>query len=219
MKSSGMLRRGWPWQITSSLIVWLLFGGCFLPPAANMQDARLVGKDHVRAAAFWSGLNNAEEGEKSADEFGILLGAGLSDAAELQLRFERIDFVDEDDGYQFISLGPKLGLVKDQLAVLIPLGAYMGTDIDIQDTFQIQPAMIGTIAANESFEVNVSGRVALPFDSDLITWAILGFGFGISSDLDRWAIMPEISYSIALDEDDVDSFLGYGVGLCVRTGD
>jgi len=194
-------------------------GGCFLPPAANVQDARMVGQGNVRAAGFWSGLNGTEEDEKAADEFGALLGVGLGEKSELQLRVERIDLADEDDGYQFMSLGPKFGLVEDQLALLVPFGFYFGEDIEMADTFQIQPAILGTIPVSQAFEVNASGRVALPFDSDLFTWAIFGFGVGFSPDLDRWAILPEISYSIALDEEDADSYFGYGLALTIRTGD
>jgi hypothetical protein len=213
-----------PWCILV-LGVSLSAGGCFLPPAANVQDARTVGKGQVRAAGYWSGLNDtdASEGEsaKLADEFGGIVGVGVSESAELQLRLERLDYAEESDGYQFVSFSPKFGLVADRLAVMVPIGLYFGEDVEWQETFQIQPAIIGSVPVSEKFEVNMSGRVALPFNSDLYTWGILGFGVGLSSDLDRWAILPEISYSIALDDDtdEVSNILGYGLALTFYFGE
>jgi hypothetical protein len=198
----------------------LILGGCFLPPAGNVQDARTVGKGNVRVTGFWSGLVDAgEDGEKLADEFGVLLGLGGSDRSEIQLRIERIDLTDEDDGYQFASLGPKFGLIEDQVALLVPLGWYMGEDVETSETFQIQPGLLETVSVNRNFEVNAAQRFIIPFNSGLFTWLNLGFGVGLSTDLDRWAILPEVSYSICLDEAEVDPVFSYGVAVVVRTGD
>lgn len=208
------------WWLACIGVALLFLGGCFLPPAGNVQDARLVGKGNVRATAFWSGLESTGdgEGEKVADEFGALLGVGVGDKTEFQLRFERFDFADDDYGYEFLSLGPKIGLIEDRLALLIPLGLYLGGDIESMETFQIQPGLLETALLNQYFEINASQRLILPFNQDLLTWLNLGFGVGLSTDLDRWAILPEVSYSICLDEEDADSILSYGVALVLVTG-
>ena len=212
-----------PWCILA-IGVCLTAEGCFLPPAANVQDARTVGKGRVRAAGYWSGLKDTDaapgEDAKLADEFGGILGVGVSESAELQFRLERIDFAQEDDGYQFLSFSPKFGLVRDKLAFMVPIGLYFGGGLQWQETFQIQPSLIGSAPVNDNFEVNMSGRFVVPFNSDLYKWAILGFGFGVSSDLDRWALLPEISYSIALndDADAISDILGYGFALTFYLG-
>jgi len=218
-----LIRLVHPWCILA-IGVSLTAGGCLLPPAANVQDARTVGEGRVRAAGYWSGLKDTDaapgEDAKLADEFGGILGVGVSESTELQFRLERIDFGQEDDGYQFLSFSPKFGLVTDKLAFMVPVGIYFGGGLAWQETFQIQPSLIGSVPVNENFEVNMSGRLVVPFNSDLYKWGILGLGIGVSSDLDRWALLPEISYSIALNDDtnDISDILGYGLALTFYLG-
>lgn len=219
-----LIRLVHPWCILA-IAVSLTAGGCFLPPAANVQDARTVGAGRVRAAAYWSGLKDTDaaagEDAKLADEFGGIFGVGVSKSAELQFRLEKIDLVGEDDGYQFVSFSPKFSLVADKLAFMVPIGVYFGEGVGWQETFQIQPALIGSAPVSEKFEVNMSGRLVVPFNSDLYKWGILGFGIGVSSDLDRWAILPEVSYSIALGDntDEISNILGYGLALTFYLGE
>ncbi|MDH3197740.1 MAG: hypothetical protein OEO21_05815 [Candidatus Krumholzibacteria bacterium] len=197
----------------------LILGGCFLPPAGNVQDARTVGKGNVRVTGFWSGIDaHRQEGDATADEFGALIGVGGSDRSEIQLRFERLDFRDEDEGYQFISLGPKFGLIEDRLALLVPIGWYLGEDIEWTETLQIHPGLLETFPVNPILEINAAQRLILPFSSNVWMWLNLGLGVGLSTNFDRWAILPEISYSVSLDEKDTDVF-SYGVAVVVRTGD
>ena len=107
---------------------------------------------------------------------------------------------------------------ENRLAILVPFGFYLGDGIEAFQTFQIQPGLLETVLVSRNFEVNASQRLILPFNEDLFTWLNLGLGVGLSSDLDRWAILPEISYSISLDEEDVDSILSYGVALVFMPG-
>jgi hypothetical protein len=206
------------WKLTGAGVAPFFLGGCLLPPAANVQDARIVGDRGVRVTAHWSGLHASGDGggEKLGDEFGVLLGVGVGDATELQLRVERLEPSGGEDGYQFLSFGPKFGLMKDRLALLIPSGVYLGGGIEPLETFQIQPAFLETVLLSPQFELNASQRLILPFNPDLFTWLNLGFGVGLSTDLDRWAILPEISYSISLDGQ--EPILSYGVALVMFSG-
>jgi hypothetical protein len=207
------------WKIVWCVAFATTLGGCLLP-AANLQDARVVGEGNVRATGYWSGLNTTGSGGKRVgDEFGVLIGVGGSERSELQVRFERLESADGDGGYQFISLGPKFGLVEDQLAVLVPIGVYAGEDIEWAETFQIHPGLIGSIPVNRSLEFNAAGKLIIPFNPDLLIWLNIGFGLGLSSDFDRWAVLPEVGYSVCLDETgDVDSILSYGVALAIYAG-
>jgi hypothetical protein len=212
--------RRWPWTILLIGVVPLIAGGCLLPPAAGLQDARMVGEGNVRATAFWSGHNaTGEDNEKLADEYGALLGIGTSDRVEMQIRFDRIAFTDGDGGYQFLSVGPKFGLIRDRLALLVPAGMYFGEDMDGENTVQLQPEVLGSLPVDPRFELNAVGRFILPIDRDLWSWLTLGFGVGLSTDFNRWALLPEVSYSICVDEDEVDPVISYGLALVFLTGD
>jgi len=197
----------------------LVISGCF-PPSASMQDARMVGKGGARLTGYWYGLEDAGAGgEKVANVYGGLLGIGSSDRTEVQFRLDHFDFVDDDDdnsGYSFVSVGPKFGFSENRLAFLVPLGMYVGEDMAFE-SIQIHPTLLATQPVDRRFEVNAAAKLLLPLDPDYFTWLCLGAGVGLSSNLDRWVLLPEVSYSISLDEDDVDPVWTYGVALVILT--
>lgn len=206
------------WRILLAGVASLTLVGC-LPPAANLQDARMVGKDNVRLTGFSYGLDETGEGgEKIANVYGGLFGVGTSDRTEIQFRLDHFDFAGDDNSYEFVSIGPKIELVKDRLALLVPLGVYSHGGI-LWESVQIHPGLLGSLPVGRYVEINAAERFILPFDQDYLTWINLGFGVGLSTDFDRWALLPEVSYSVCLDEDEVDPIFSYGVALVFLPGD
>jgi hypothetical protein len=198
------------------VILVLIVSGCY-PPAATMQDARMVGKNNARLTGYWYGLEDAGDGgEKVANVYGGLLGIGSSDRTEVQFRLDHFSFVgagdDEDSGYEFVSIAPKFGLSEDRLALLVPIGMYIENGISFETT-QIHPTLLASQPVGRGFEVNAAAKVIFPFDQDYYTWFDVGVGVGVSSDLDRWMLLPEVSYTICLDEDEVDPVWTYGIAL------
>jgi len=187
--------------------------GAWMPPAASMQNAHVVGDEHIRLAGSWYGLKDTGEGgNKLANTFTGLLGIGLDDRTELQFRFDHFDFSDSDVGWEFVSIGAKVDLAEDRLALILPLGMYAHDGIE-WSTAQIQPGVIGTLQAGQYAEICASGKILVPFDQDNLIWLTLGIGIGLSNDLDRWSIIPEIGYSVCLDETDIDPVFSYGITL------
>jgi hypothetical protein len=201
------------------VVLVLIISGCY-PPAANMQDARMIGKGGARLTGYWYGLEDAGvDVEKVANVYGGLLGIGSSDRTEVQFRLDHFDFVNDDDddsGYSFVSVGPKIGFSENRLAFLVPLGMYVGEDMAFESV-QIHPTLLATQPVRGGFEVNGAAKLVLPFDQDYFTWMCLGAGVGLSSNLDRWVLMPELSYSICLDEGEVHPVWTYGVALVILT--
>jgi hypothetical protein len=197
------------WQIPLLVAASLILGG-WMPPAASLQNAHMVGDEQVRVAGSWYGLKDTGEGgEKLTNTFAGLLGVGLNDRTELQFRFDHFDFSDSDVNYEFVSVGAKVGLIEDRLALVLPLGMYARDGIE-WSSVQIHPGAVGTLQAGQYVEVNASGKILFPFDQDNLIWFNLGVGVGFSTDLDRWAILPEIGYSVCLDEGEVDPVFSYG---------
>jgi len=144
--------------LCAGLCVW---GGCFVPPSASLQSARTVDKEKARLTPYWSGIRETgeSENEKIADEFGILAGIGVGNQAELQLRYDRIQLTGEDeDGYNFTSLGPKFSTANQRIAFILPVGFYYGSGISAGDTFQIHPGMIGTIPFAQTVDLRAEQR-------------------------------------------------------------
>lgn len=196
----------------------VLASGCFIPPMANMQSARTVEESQVRITPFYSAVEEKDGGsEKVADEFGLLFGVGLGGKSEFQFRYDRFVFPEDDDGYNFTSLGIKVGAVKDILAFTIPLGFYWGSDVSIVDTFEFDPGVIATLPLGKSVELSGAGRLILPIDPDLVQRVILNGSVCLSTDVSRWALVPEVGYTVAIDDSKMDPLFSYGIGLVYFT--
>jgi hypothetical protein len=207
------------WRIVCCGALAAVLGGC-LPPAANLQDARVMDKGQVRLTGFWSNLESAGAGgEELADEYGGLIGIGGGSETEFQLRIERLALPDEGEGYEFISFGPKIGVIEDRLAVLVPVGVNVGEDVEWLETIQIHPALLGSIPLSRNFEINSAAKLIFPINGSMVIWLNFGLGFGISTDLERWAILPEVGYSRCLDESEIEPVFNYGIALALYTGD
>jgi hypothetical protein len=205
--------------------VSMVGGGCFHPPMANMQSARTVVGSQVRIAPYYSAIDqdidDAASGEsegRDADEFGMLLGIGAGDGTEFQLRYDRFEQAqDGDGGYNFTSLGLKMAAVKNVLAFTVPLGFYWGDDISTLETLEIDPSVIATLPLGDRFEATGAVRAIVPVNPDLVQRIVVNLGFSLSTDVSRWAIMPEVGYSVDVDDSDSDPFISYGLALVFFT--
>jgi hypothetical protein len=169
-------------------------------------------------------VSSAEElGEEDAEnviEYGGLLGVGTGDKVEIQLRHDRFDGTEEDDDpYNFTSLGVKIGAVPEKLGVVLPIGVYWGGGLESSETVQIMPSLIGTAPVSQSFEVFGSAKLIYPFSDDLFTWFTLGFGAAVGPDVKQWAIIPEIDFSWEMEDDvDIGTWFRFGVALAFFPG-
>jgi hypothetical protein len=63
-----------------------------------------------------------------------------------------------------------------------------------------------------------AARLMFPFDQDYLAWFNSGVWVGLSRDLGRWAILPELGYSICLDESSIDPVFSCGIAPVFPTG-
>ncbi|MCB9285406.1 MAG: hypothetical protein H6563_15175 [Lewinellaceae bacterium] len=72
--------------------------------------------------------------------------------------------------------------------------------------FVFDPRLIYTYKANNYFSLSVIPKVHLFFgEGDAFLMPGITLGFGLSSNLDKWALRPEVGY---------DGFLYGGLGFC-----
>ncbi len=198
--------------------------GCFVPPTANMQSARTMDPEQFRLTPYWSPVEERYEGdsERIASDYGALLGTGVGPNTELQLRYDRIDLADDGDGYNFTSFGPKIGAVEDVLAFTIPVGLYWGGGIEFFETIQVHPGAVLTAPVNQYLEINTAGKLIFPLNADLYKWGVVNLGLSLSTDVSRWAILPEVGFAWNLSESDASSIFTYGIAIAfypTRGGD
>ncbi|UCF70299.1 MAG: hypothetical protein JSW49_08900 [candidate division WOR-3 bacterium] len=186
-------------RVCLTSIVFTLLVGC-VPPFSAMQSAKLAGKGRIEVTPMFSTvLASFESTEHVQNEFGLQVAFGLADGVDLQLRYEFISFKVEDmsGSANVIGIGPKIRLIKDMVAVNLPIGFAFGGDIDdISDTWQFHPTLHFTLSAGSNFELNPSTKMLIPLGGDGDVLLAFNLGLGMSTDLRKWAIRPEAGFLI-----------------------
>jgi hypothetical protein len=203
----------------SLLIVCTLYvTGCVVAPFSDIQSAKLVGPGNVEATPHYSSIYSSYEGdsEQVQDNFGMQLGLGITSFMDVRARYELIH-VDEDYNVNVFGFGPKFSLIKDYVAFYTPVGFAFGEDIETSETWQVHPTLLFTLPVNRYFEINPSAKLLIPFQEDSDTLVAFNLGAGISSDLEKWAIRPEIGFLFNPGEEGYYFHLSLGFSLNTKT--
>ncbi len=189
-----------------SVLGLVLFGclvfalACFAPPFSELQSAKLAGKGRIEVTPSFSSVSFSGEQETNhvQNHYGFQAGFGLSRFFDIRARYERIQFDTnggESSGVNVVGFGPKFGILKDWLALYLPVGFAFGQDLEVSKTWQFHPTLLFTIPINKNFEFNTSAKALIPLSKDGgDTLVAFNLGAGVSADLDRWAIRPEIGF-------------------------
>ena len=156
-----------------------------------------MGPGRFEVTPNYSSANFSEDGEseKLQNHFGVQVATGLTPRADLRLRYEYISLVDNgDSGVSVLGAGPKFGLVEDRVAIYAPVGFAFGDDIESGDTWQFQPTVLFTYPFHNYAEATASGRGVIWLGEDRDNFVGANLGLGLSPDLDRWAVRPEVGF-------------------------
>jgi hypothetical protein len=180
----------------SLLLLWICpLISCFAPVFSELQSARLAGPGNAEITPSYSRVNG--ESEHVQDHFGIQAGYGISRRLDFRLRYEyaSVGSANEDTfGVNMLGFGPKLSLVKDWLAIYLPVGFAFGEDIDVSETWQAHPTLLATLPLSQYFEINSSAKVLIPLQKGNDPMYAVNIGFAIGPDIRRWAVRPEIGF-------------------------
>jgi hypothetical protein len=190
-------------------------------PFSELQSARLAGVGRHEITPAYSALSVSEEGgsERIQNHFGLHYATGLSSRVDLRARFERVSVVDsEGEGVNVLGIGPKFALVPDRLALYAPVGFGFGSGLEIGDTFQLHPALVGTVPVGNVLELNPSVKALLPLSAGSDFQYAANIGIGLSSDLSRWAIRPEIGWLWNPSSEEGSTVRHFSVGFSLFTG-
>ena len=170
-----------------------LASGC-AAPFADLQGARTAGRGNVEVTGSFSSVHYSAEGEsgETQREYTGQLAAGYSDGTDWRFRYTHIGPPDGGEGgINVFGVGPKFASAGQRFAVALPVGFAYGEDIEVADTFQFHPTLLFTIPSGRNFETNLSGKILVPLSGGSSGFAA-NLGFGVSPNLDRWALRPEI---------------------------
>ena len=188
----------------------LVAGGC-APVFSDFQSARLVGRERVEITPSASTVSvSGEDGGHVQDEYGVQVATGLLDRLDFRARYMRAE------GINGIAFGPKLGLVKDKVALAVPVGFAFGEDVDSGKTWALHPTLLLTGPVNPHVEVNGSIKGLIPLSKDGgDTLVAFNVGLGVG-DLERWVIRPEVGFLFNPGES--GHFTQFGIALTVFAG-
>ncbi len=189
------------------LVAAALMSGCVAPINLTYESARTLGKGQVDIQGNYSSYS--AEGTSANTNYGLKIGYGVSDNHTMKLRYERLNeaprirqsslFEYAARSYDYIELENKFRFRNSDIALAIPM-AYYSFGI-----FVIDPRVYFTIPnKSNTFELSIIPKAHIFFGESVGLMPGISLGFGLSSDLDRWALRPELGY---------DGYLSVGVGL------
>ena len=194
------------------MLVAVILQGCVAPILSDFQSARLVDEGAVELTPAGSYLPRL--GQLNVGLQGAL---GVSPTVEARMRVAHA-FVrpsgdeeerpgrllgDPEQELTLVSVGLKLSLVEDAVALHLPVDTYiLGAEV----APFVRPTLIASVPITEAIEVSPSVSALLPSAAVALN---LGLGIG---DLDRWAIRPEVGVLLNV------PLLSLGVGFSYRLG-
>lgn len=202
------------------MIVSQTFFSCITVAPVNQhyEKAATLGKGNIEASGSISGYV-ADDAPLNRN-YGFRVGYGVSDKVDVKLRYEkRIPFDSGKLHTDYVSIIPKFSIHTNKVALLAPLSRYQtrhrfdGKTLD-EVSYSFAPQVIRTYTnARNNFDFSIMAKADFLFHNLAEDEFFLGFnmGAGISTNLDKWALRPEVGYQIK-------PFQGnyawsYGVGL------
>lgn len=178
------------------LVVLVTLNAC-VAPFSELQSARMTGVGRQEITPTFS-IINTERPDGShliQTQVGVQAAAGVHRHIDLRLRYERVTAIDDitDNSTNVLSVGAKLPVLRDRLALYLPIGAAFGGGIETSETFQFHPTVLFTIPATSHLEINTSLKGLIPFGSnDGDPLVAVNLGLGISTPDRTWTFRPEV---------------------------
>ena len=193
--------------VTLLFFALVLVTGC-ASVFSDLQSAKLVSKGRFEATPSFSSVYFSEDGDRDhvQNHLGLQAAYGMGNNIDLRVRSERIA-TDADGGDPFaayvLGFGPKTGIVKDKVALYLPVGFAFGGDIeDVSETWEFHPTLLFTRSTGNHFELNPSAKALIPLtNEDADVQVALNLGIGISADLQKWVVRPELGFLLNPGED------------------
>ncbi|MDZ4716472.1 MAG: hypothetical protein SH819_13495 [Cytophagales bacterium] len=189
------------------------------PLSSDLQSARLVGKKGIEITPGYSSVQFTEEKKQVAEKqpqestgklIGLQVAYGLSDKVDIRVRAEHFEY--RNFSTNVFSIGPKISLVKDRVALYLPVWF-----VDFKPA-QCQPTLLLTFPVLKNrieFNPSVKNIISLGgYDPNCSFLFAFNTGLGISTDLSKWALRPE--YSLVYDVKQSAQYRSFSIGLSLN---
>ena len=210
------------------IISSISFLSCAFAPVNNQYEkAATLQKGNMELSGSYSSYS-ASGSENTNRNFGGRFGYGVTDKFDLKLRYERLmptdglkgtDVFDEGQikRVNYFAIIPKFSLVPQTLSLLVPISHYgFKEEVDGKENKgvlnSIAPQILYTTTNKKNrTDFSVGFKADCLFNDEGGAGVLLGttLGAGFSSDLDKWAIRPEVGALFIAG----GAFVSYGVGV------
>ncbi len=200
------------------LALCLALSGC-TPIFSDLQDARVARKGNGEFTPFvtTTQIQGDNGRERVTDQIGFQVAEGLGGELEFRFRAEHfMDLASLDFGEATaFGIGLKKGLIPNRLALYVPLGFAVGSNIDVSRTLQTQPTLLATLPLARSVDFNPSFKGVIYIgDGETPSQAALNLGLGVHNSERSMTLRPEVGW--LFDRDDAGGFIHFSLGLTFR---
>ena len=191
-------------QFVLALVIWAsspAFGDIF----PYERSAKPLGKSNLELMLTYSAFVTSifEETNHYANQHDIQAGYGLGQNFDFQFRYGLRQYLlvgDNDDQlrHQF-AFGPKFAMLKDRLAIRLPVSFMAGEYVRTSESWELLPTLFFTQKIEQISELNGSITAIIPLnrrDDDIFNqndvFVALNLGMGLYLIPDKLALMSEI---------------------------
>lgn len=198
----------------------LTLTSCFTPINLTYDSARTLNKGQVEVQGSYSNYKfiNTPESLIANNNFGGAIKYGISNKHNLKIRYERLSSTNEflkvleiEDPIKlnYIEIEEKIQLVHNKVAIGVPIGYYFNENGSFNGLTSINPRAYFTFfGSTNKFELSLIPKINFLLSKDItITQPAISIGLGLSNNLNKWALRPEVGYDITL---------SYGLGLNIK---
>jgi hypothetical protein len=199
-----------------ALVLGVIVSGC-APVFSDLQSAKLVGRGKVEVTPGFSSVSfsGPEDSGHVQNHVGVQVAAGVHDKIDLRVRYERVE-VEDGPGVNVLGFGPKIQVVKDHVAVYVPVGLAFGGGIESGKSWAVHPTLLLTGQVHPSVELNGSAKYLVPLNEEggdnLVAFNV---GLGLGPAQGRWAIRPE--FGMLFNPGEEGHFNQFSIGFSIRT--
>ncbi|TNE68464.1 MAG: hypothetical protein EP344_01320 [Bacteroidetes bacterium] len=189
----------------------LLLDACVVPINTSFESARMLQKGAGELTGHYTyyTVHDDESTEGINNNFGLRLGYGIADAVDIKARYERLVPKEEGaSGINYIDLAPKVALWPGRIAGTVPVGVYFD---DEDHEWVISPKLLFTLPANDQFEATFAAKADIFPEEGADDYLGFNLGFGISNNLNRWALRPEVG--VLINPGESGSSWAWGIGF------
>jgi len=177
------------------LVVALVFSQCVAPYNSTMDSARMLNEGDVQIMGGIARYSHTSESEALNNNITGRVSYGINSKTNIFASYTRMRAAGEysdlsDEGMHYFEAGPKFALRPNRIAVATPLGLYFSEG---ERTAVLSPKFLFTWpSASNKFEFTIATKADIFWSGSVLFGINMGLGF--SSDLDKWAIRPELGY-------------------------